>query len=289
MKFILAILILLLNSLCGAQPYINIAGFKFQNSPDAGGWRRDNNNNKFNFWGASFNIPIQFKKDSSAIIFSAATEYWNIDIDKRSASVKQQSFILPVAYIKPLNEKWNLIINGMVRWNGIQGDLFKKSLQAGGAVIINYKKKINRQIKFGIYYNSEFSGPFIIPLAGIDWTISKKDNLFGILPGNMIYEHKLNNHFYWGASFKAITSSFITEPLTANNPANFIRVDDNQLALYLDSYISKSIVLTVSAGHSVLRKFRFGVRYSSQKYFFKEPVNDELLFELGLSYRLRLR
>jgi hypothetical protein len=272
---------------CCAQPYIDIGHLKYQTSPDAGIWRRDFHQNKFTFGGAAFNIPIQFKKDSSILIISPATEYWDITID--NTEVKQRSLIIPMAYVKPLSQNWNLLLTGMLRWNGYSGNLFYKSVQAGGAVIATYKKNRDRQLKFGAYYNSEFSGPFFIPLAGIDWKIDNKNNLFGVLPGSLIYEHKLNDHFYWGLIFKAITTSFIDKSSASNSSQDFIRIDDNQLGIYLDTYVNRKIVITTSVGHSALRKFRFGTKHDSEKYYYKEPMNDDLIFELGLSYRLRLR
>ena len=47
--------------------------------------------------------------------------------------------------------------------------------------------------KFGLYYNKEFFGNYFMPLIGLDWKIDAKNNLFGVLPGYMIFEHRVTS------------------------------------------------------------------------------------------------
>ena len=77
----------------------------------------------------------------------------------------------------------------------------KGSMQAGGALIAAYKKTEKLTWKLGVYVNGEYFGVFVMPLVGLDWNITSRDNLFGVLPGNLTYEHKINNQFYYGANF----------------------------------------------------------------------------------------
>ena len=77
-----------------------------------------------------------------------------------------------------------------------------------------------------------------MPLAGIDWKINARNNLFGILPGNLTYEHKINEHFYYGANFRAITNSYAKSN-------GYWLIDENQLGLHLDTYLTKNLVLNV--------------------------------------------
>ena len=78
----------------------------------------------------------------------------------------------------------------------------------GGVLLAGYTKNTNLKYKFGVYVNNEFFGVFVMPLAGIDWRINDRNNLFGILPGRLTFELKLNNNFYAGANFRAITNSY---------------------------------------------------------------------------------
>ena len=77
-----------------------------------------------------------------------------------------------------------------------------------GAILDSYKKKQQLTWKLSLYYNMELSGEYFVPLIGIDWRIDKNNNLFGVLPGNLVFEHKVNHWFYCGADFNAITNTY---------------------------------------------------------------------------------
>lgn len=97
-----------------------------------------------------------------------------------------------------------------------------------------------------------------MPLAGIDWRINARNNVFGILPGNLAWEHKVTGRFYFGATFKAITNSYLSGVL--NNNSYFMRIDDNQLAIYADVYVAKHIVLTLETDIQSLEGSGWGIR-----------------------------
>lgn len=142
-----------------------------------------------------------------------------------------------------------------------------------------YKKRENLKYKLGVYYNREFFGTFILPLLGIDWNINDRTNLFGILPGNMTLEYKINSSLYGGINFKSITNSFRFDGLT------FLKVSDNYLKLFLDYYLIKKIVISFEAGRSILRKYSIG---HENEPLIRIDLNDGLLLKAGLAYRIRL-
>jgi Domain of unknown function (DUF6268) len=271
-----------------AQPYIDIASFSYLNSPDAGAWRKNNTGNRFQYYNTSLNLPLIFKKDSSMLVFSPYAERWDIKINKLDDLPSHlSSLILPVSFIKPLSQKWALTLSAIPRWNGDKVAVFKNSFQMGGAILASYKKQQRLTWKFGLYYNSELSGAFFMPLLGIDWRINSSNNLFGVLPGNLVFEHKTNTRFYWGASFKAITNTYSAGFVYSSTNARYLRIDENQLSLFADFYLLKNIVLNFEAGHSVLRKLRLGVKNDNVRYYYRENMNDDLLLKASLNYRIR--
>lgn len=268
-----------------AQPYLDIAYTKIQHSPDAGMWKRQNMPNRFTYFNGGLNIPVTFS-DSSILVLSPATEIWDINV-KNVSNLPPNfiSLLMPATFIKPISSKWQLSVTAIARWNGNNKSIFQNRFQLGTALIAVYKKSKNLQYKFGAYYNSEFFGAFIIPLLGIDWKLDERNNLFGVLPGSLIYEHKVTNRFYWGAGFKAITNSY----RIGNTLPDFFRMDDNQLYIYSDLYLSKKIVLNAELGHAVLRQLRMGIKNPGKKYYYTDKVNDNLLFKIMLAYRIRFR
>lgn len=101
-----------------------------------------------------------------------------------------------------------------------------------------------------------------MPLLGADWRSNEKNYFFGLLPGRFTWEHKFNNSFYGGITFRAITSSYRFEN------GNYLRIDDNQLSAFLDVYPAKQICLTLEPGYGILRQLRMGTEKRS--YFNKD-------------------
>jgi hypothetical protein len=110
--------------------------------------------------------------------------------------------------------------------NGSETFGFKDNNQAGGAVLLTYKKHPDLKYKFGLFYNREFFGNFFVPLAGIDWKINNRLQLFGVLPGNLVLERKVSRRF--------LLRRFLPRRhphLTAMGFEKFLRIDDNQCRL----------------------------------------------------------
>jgi hypothetical protein len=277
------------------QPYIDLLNIKFENSPNAGIFRRNNTSNHFAYSSANLDLPRVFKKDSSIFVLNPFGEIWNLHVQMQdtipdhfhSQDLSLQSVGAAFIFIHPVSGKWGYILSAIPRWNGYQGRLFQNSFQMGGAVLITYKKRQDLQYKLGLYYNSEFSGPFFVPLFGIYWQMDKRNSLFGIMPGKLTYEHKLNKMFFYGAAFRAITNSYKTGTITSTRDENYVRIDENQITVYADFYPIKRVVLNFEAGHSVFRRVRFGDVGGKPGYYFIEKMNDDIVFSVSLAYRIR--
>ncbi len=131
-----------------------------------------------------------------------------------------------------------------------------------------------------MYANAEFFGLFVVPLLGADWRIDEKNYLFGVLPGRFTYEHQWSKKLYGGATFRALTSSYRL------SNRQYIRLDDNQLSLYLDYYPAKHLCITLEPGYGVFRKIRTGINNSD--YMTKVNWGDGPTIKLSTSYRIRL-
>ncbi len=271
-----------------AQPYLDIASFKYLNSPDAGAWRRNKTNNQIQYYNFSLTLPFIRKRDSSIIAFSPFAERWNTRVTAMSGFPSHvSSLAFPLNLVKPLSQKWGIVFVIVPRWNGNLPNIFRNDFQLGGAFLTTWKKRPGLTWKLGIYYNSDLSGPIVWPLLGIDWRINKRNNLFGVLPGNLVLEHKGTQRFYYGASFRAITNTYSVGYADAVTGTQYLRIDDNQLSLFADFYLFSKLVVTAEAGHSVFRALRLGIKDAPVKYYYKEKMNDNLLLKMSLNYRIR--
>lgn len=291
-RFILLLILVNSSTRLYSQPYLDIFQSKYVYSLDAGIQNPTDQPNKYNFKNIQLNLPYVFKKDSSMLIFNPILENWHLTIYAQPGIPKNiHSLSLPLYFIKPISKKWSITITPTIRWNGYGSSIIKKEfVQIGGFSFLSYKKRPNLYYRIGLYYNSEFSGPFFMPLAGIDWQINKKNNLFGVLPGSMTYEHKASSWLFYGATFRAITNSYVMGPQSSNNKNKpFIRIDENQLGLFASAYLKKHVVFSIESGHSILRKIRSGETHSDIQYNSKEKVQDNFYGSATIAYRLRFR
>lgn len=270
--------LLMLSTKTIAQPFLDVAKLKYTNSPNTGLLNQNKNVVTLHYFSFETNIPVQFNNKRDAVIISPFFESWSSQISKAKRQ-KYYSVALPVTLSKTIPyTKWAVLLTGIVRLN--DSSINKKTkMQVGGAFILTNKRNENLSWKLGIYVNNELFGVFVMPLAGIDWRINEKNNLFGVLPGNMTYEHKINEHFYYGANFRAITNSY-------GNTNGYWRIDENQLGIYLDAYINKNFVLNVEAGHSLFRKIRTGIKQISK---YDADVRDNFYVKASFAYRVRFK
>lgn len=281
----ITIIIIIVNLLavtgrCSSQPFIDILSLQHINSPDHGLINQKKNATTLKNFFIQATVPFQFKNKTDALIFSPSFEILTAEVQTVNKNFeKLYGLALPVSYLKTLtNPDWSILSTIIIKKNGYELAT-KNNLQIGGAVLVNFKANENLRYKLGIYVNKEFFGMFVMPLLGIDWQISKKTNLFGLLPGNLTLEHKLHKNIYTGASFRAITNSYRLD-------TGYWRINENRLGIFIDCYISKNLVLNAEAGHSVFRKLSTGVKHKSKTDW---NSKDNIYFKLGLAFRMRFR
>jgi len=274
-------LLLILTPAISAQPYLDLGQVAYSASP--GGDPKT-----FNHLRAQVNIPLVFK-DSSNFIFNPIWEERWIQISEQSEKLRLRGFITWFTYSRSLAEKWSAMIAFIPRWNGEPDVQFSKGFQVGGALLMTYEKRPGLQFKFGMYYNREFWGNFFMPLLGLDWTINKKQRLFGVLPGYFTYENRLSKRISWGGNFRTFTNSYkLGNTFSLPPVSDFIRIDDNQLGAYTDVYLTPKLALTAEAGYSILRKVRAGYGKTSKEEYIVMSNNSAPYFRVTLQYRIRL-
>ncbi len=262
-----------------AQPYFDVLTIHYINSPEKRLFNSGNNVSDIHYFSAQIGLPFKLKKD--LLIFNPFYEQFNFLLKSEPGTTQTfKSIGLPVTFLKQLkNPSWKTGFAFIPRINADFRNIVATDYQFGGAVLAIYKKTKNLNYKFGLYYNSEFFGPFIIPLLGIDWNINEQLNLFGLLPGNLELEYRFNSVLYGGINFKSITNSYRFDGLS------YLKVSDNYLKFFLDYYLAKKIAITIEAGHTVLRKYKTG---HTNEQFVQNNFGDGLLLKVGLSYRIRL-
>ena len=286
-KIILLSFITLIKVVLYSQPYLDLVKLNYTYSP-LKGVNDKKSPLQSNFFTADVTLPIELKKGGDAIIINPF--FTNNTGEVSTTDFHVTSKALLVGFLKKdIFPNWNLLSSFIVRRNTEVDIETDDNWQYGGIILATWKKNEDVSFKFGMYYNREFFGNYFMALVGLDWKIDSKNNLFGVLPGYMIFEHKVASKFYYGFAFHAFTNSYreqIIDPLSGGS--NYLRIDDNPLGIYADTYLSKKIVLSAEAGYTILRRYRYGYKYDDI-HFKTDYKNDNFYVKASLAYRLRLR
>jgi hypothetical protein len=225
-------------------------------------------------------LPVQLK-GGAILLFSPYYDQWSIDsAETDNIYPTVHSLAFPLGLIMPLkNSKWTITALPVIRWNGEK--LFtENTFQYGGVLLAGFQRRPEQKFRIGVYANAEFFGLFIIPLFGADWKLDDHNYIFGVLPGRLTYEHKINEKFYSGITFRAPTTSYRL------SNGQYIRLDDNQLSLFVDYYLTEHFCVTLEPGLGILRKIRTGVQ--GRDYLTEVDWGDGPFIKLSAAYRIRL-
>jgi Domain of unknown function (DUF6268) len=271
------------------QSYLDLVKISYLHNPGKG-FNTKSNPLLSDLYSVNVTLPIELKKDGDAFVVNPFFDHNEGKISNNSFHVFSEG--LSLGFLKkPEQKKWSLFSNFILRRNKQAEKKLNDGWQFGGVVLTTWNKRPGLSLRLGLYYNKEFFGNFFMPLAGIDWKIDEKNNLFGVLPGNLTLEHKVNNRFYWGSVFRAFTNSYLLEtidPCLSGDCSgkNYLRIDDNQFGVFADTYITTKIVFTSEAGYTILRRYRFGFR-GDVIHHYSDLKSDNYYIKLLLAYRFR--
>lgn len=267
-----------------AQPFIDLLGLNLLGSP---GLDREE---------LSATLPLRLDTNGRLLVLDPYFVQWHTTTASERYSPSHEEDVDEtmqgaggvVTYVTPLRTDWKLAIAGIGKYHWLE-EPKHADIQYGGVLLLSRVLKPTLTLRAGVYANYDAFGWFVIPLLGIDWRIDAKNNLFGVLPGSINYEHKCSQRFHWGASFRAYTTSFGTRD------ADYRRVDENPLGLFGDVYFTRNVVLRVEAGWSFVRQVLGGpgdplyqnedVRWRS---YADHGATDGPYMRVLFAYRLRL-
>ena len=263
-----------------SQPYIDLVSIQAMMTRPTTLVSDEKYNPETNWYSGMVTYPHQFK-NKSVLVCTAGLDAWKLTV--MDEYTKFQTGYLPLTYVKPLSEKWRISLTAIPRFSSEEGRAFNNLVwQLGGAFIATRKLSEKLIVKGGIYYNKEFFGNNFLPLAGIEWKVNDRFNIFGLLPNNLFFDYKISKTFHTGFRYKGITSSF---RLKEENYYDYILPEEGELKLFIDYYITKNIVFTFEGGHTVARNYGFGFLNESSV---KAEFNDGYILKAGLYYRLWL-
>ncbi|UCH13108.1 MAG: hypothetical protein JSV22_08310 [Bacteroidales bacterium] len=130
--------------------------------------------------------------------------------------VKLHGFILQTGLRKRINESHALMLVFTPRYMTDFHESSETSLQLGGTFLFEKEFNHNLTMRYGALFNQEFFGPMVVPLVYLNWHLSDKWNISGLLPIYSKIKYKANDNINLGIGhFGLVTSYRLGEPENA--------------------------------------------------------------------------
>jgi len=137
----------------------------------------------------------------------------------------------------------------MTDFNDVNG----KNWQFGGIALYEKRYSDKLLLRFGFLYNQELFGPILTPLLDIDWRLSDRWSIIGLLPIYVKVNYHANENLTMGFSHFGLTTTY-----RLGNPAyvnDYIERSSIDLAIFLRQRISGNIHIEGRLGHTLNRKY----------------------------------
>ena len=246
--------------------------------------------------------PIPFN-DKTVWIVNFNHFYFNVkgdpDIPNGSISpIKLNGFLLRTGLYQKFDNGLGMQIlfapRYMTDFQGGGGECF----QLGGVFLIEKVFSESLTMSFGGQYNQDLFGPFFVPIVNVDWQISSKWKLTGMLPIYSKLSYKVNESLDAGlAHFGLVTSYFLGE---SDNKGDYIQRNCIDLTLYARQKIAGNIYFELRGGMALGRsydqyagdqKVKFGlplVLFGDNRTIKNTNLSGGPILDLRLVYNIKL-
>jgi len=222
--------------------------------------QEDNLNDK-NYEAAimsNLSIPIVLK-DSS--IWYTAVDYMYYSTPNKTLmfggnnelNFNLHGIIIRTGYIHKFNSKQSLQILFAPRYMSDFNTSFEKSVQLGGILMYEKIKNDDFTWRIGVLYNEEFFGTYIVPVVYLDWDLTSKFKIKGLLPVYAKAYIQASEKVEAGLHFIGLTTSY---RINEQNFENFY-VDRRSidLSLFTNIHLWDNIFFEGRVGYSLSKDY----------------------------------
>lgn len=267
-----------------AQPYFDVVSVQTANASQPLNNDAAKEKLNLNWFSSNFSLPLELNKKNIVV---AALGYERFSFEHRDSLLTQtfNSIYVPVTFLHTWKDTtWKTSFTYIPKNNSYTPlHVNDKTMQHGVAIVVTHIVNDHFKYSFGGYYNKEFFGNYFLPLLGIEWKASKRLNVFGLLPNKMTADYKINKSFHAGLAYKGVTTSFRYKP---SSYADYLRMEEGQLKLFADLYITKTLALNLEGGIIVARSYGLQNKDSNPPHKF--DVSESSILKIGLYYRVWL-
>ena len=276
------------------QDYVDLARFHYSTTPQ-NEFDSIGGNTTVEDFGLDVTLPIKLN-ESNVFLTGFNIDQITTKLHPSSSPITISTINLKLGYNKKHSEKWSGTYMLLPKFSSDFKNITSKGYQFGALALMKYNKKINLKYNFGVYYNRELFGPFIVPLLGLYY---KSEN--GKFEANLTLpiwadiNYKLNKIVKVGANFSAFVRSY---HLSENNA--YVVKKSNDVFAYLQFNLTKSILLQTKTGYTLGRSYKVyndndaadlavsAFRFGDDRTVLNPTFKDGLVFKMRLIYRFHI-
>ncbi|MBS1646744.1 MAG: hypothetical protein JST67_05340 [Bacteroidetes bacterium] len=273
-----------------SQPYVDLLNTSAQVVPTTYNDALKSKNLTTNYF-VNLMAPIRLDSNNTIIIrFYGENLQSSISNSLYSKSYSVYSAILPIGYqYQTKNKKWKLAGLAMPKLSSdFKDKLSGYDFQMGAYALLTFQKSKTLAFKLGGFYNAEYFDKYYFwPLFSVDWKVSNRWQMYGVLPQFYRIEYAaIKKKIYTGLAFKAYTRSY---RLSSAYNHDYVKNYEAHIKLFVDFYLKNNFVLFAEAGHTLFyspKEYNQNNILANNAGVFS-PINSGFLFNAGLAYRIR--
>ena len=222
---------------------------------------------------SNLSVPIVLK-DSSVWYTSVDYQYFLTKNGYLASTVNPidqfnlHGILLRTGYVHRFNSNQSLQVLFVPRYMSDMNANFSNSLQLGGIVMYEKVKSKDYTWRVGVIYNNEFFGTYIVPVFYLDWNMTSKIKVKGLLPVYGKLYVQPTEKIDVGLHFIGLTTSHRIYEISYENAYVERKVID--VSAFGNFHLFDNIFMEARAGYSLSRDY--GLYANDDKVAFGMPL-----------------
>lgn len=293
-KLLIISQIILLALISYSQQTFTIAEVNYMLSPSDSYVQEDTTSNA-HFFSGYVNAPIVLNKKSTLLTGIRGNTWKMIYSPEQNWPETYYSLGLTLGYNHKFDEKKSFLFILLPRLNSDYRNINSNALQLG--FFTTYSKRSSEKFlwKVGMYFNTEFFGPFVVPLFGLNWDVSPKLSITGDLPIYAKIKYNVRNNFSTGVGYIALVSSY-----RLSGEFNDAYTSRYAIEPYVFAEVKflKQLYFNGKLGYTMGRKYPIYakddrldlqlsfIKFGDDRTQLNPEIQENFFFELGLAFRV---
>lgn len=203
-------------------------------------------------------IPLVFNKSTiwyNEILYSPITILNDETMSGEIANpIEVHGFILQTGLVKKFNNGTAIQILLVPRFMTDFIDVNSKNLQWGSIALFEKRYSNKLLMRFGLLYNQELFGTILTPLVYLDWQISSKWSIVGLLPIAAKVKYQANKNLALGLSHFGLTTTYRLGNIAYRN--DYIERNSIDLSFFVRQRIVGHIHFEGRFGYALGRSYK---------------------------------